>query len=39
MKIQKLENLDISWTHIFSIISYHKEIGTEIFYDEKVIHG
>lgn len=29
-----LEQLRISYTHLFSISSYHKSIGTEIRYDE-----
>ncbi len=29
------ENLGLSWTHFFSVTSYHKHIGTEITY----IHG
>jgi hypothetical protein len=30
-----LKSLGIHWTHLFSMVSYHKEIGTKITYDAK----
>lgn len=31
----ELKSYGISWTHIFSIVSYHQEKGTAIRYDKK----
>jgi hypothetical protein len=33
--LQKLHSYEISYTHLFSIIDFHKKLGTEIHYDEK----
>jgi len=33
--IQNLLNLNIQWSSIFSIVSYHEAIGTEVTYDER----
>jgi len=30
----ELKSLNIVWTHLFSIISYHKSIGTPVTYDK-----
>jgi len=32
---EKLQALQISYTHLFSIASYHKSIGTNMWYDDK----
>ena len=32
---KRLSPMGIQWTHLFSVISYHKNIGTHVEYDEK----
>lgn len=32
---EKLQSLGIQYTHLFSIVSYHKSIGTEVWYKGK----
>jgi hypothetical protein len=33
--LQQLNGYGISYTHIFSIVDYHEQIGTEVLYDER----